>query len=84
MRGGNAVAESKTGPSSRNENGFCSPPVRNKRIAISAMSNARSHAARSGSIRCVTRKRTRSATLSQAASTITARQAQIGSSKSSP
>ncbi len=66
MRGGSAVADSSTGPSSRNENGFCSPPVRNSRIAISAMSKANSQAARSGSIRCVTRKRTRSATLSQA------------------
>ena len=48
------------------------------------MSKASSHAARSGSSRWVIGKRTRNATLSQAASAITARQAQIGSSKSSP
>src|SRR5215212_11286578 len=49
--GGNAVADSSTGPSSRNENGFCRPPVRNSRIATSAMSKAKSQAARSGSSR---------------------------------
>ncbi len=75
MRGGSEVAESSTGPSSRNENGFCNPPVRNRSTPISAMSKANSQAARSGGSRCVTEKRTRSATLSQAASAITARQA---------
>ena len=48
--------------------------------ASSAMSKAKSHAARSGSSRCFAGKRMRNATLSQAASTMTARQAQIGSS----
>src|SRR5580692_2123620 len=62
------------------ENPFASPPVRNRRIANSAMSKASSQAARSGSTRRVMRKRSRKATLSQAASAITARQAQIGSS----
>ena len=80
MRGGSAGADSSTGPSSRNANGFCSPPVKYSSTASSAMSKASSHAARSGSSRCVIGKRTRSATLSQAASAITARQAQIGSS----
>ena len=75
MRGGSAVADSSTGPSSRNANGFCNPPVRKSSTAISAMSKANSQAARSGSSRWVARKRTRSATLSQAASAITARQA---------
>ena len=48
------------------------------------MSKASSQAARSGSSRCVSGKRTRSATLSQAASAITARQAQIGSVEVEP
>ena len=61
MRGGSAVAESSTGPRNRNENGFCSPPVKNSSTASSAMSNASSQAARSGSSRCVAGKRTRSA-----------------------
>ena len=80
MRGGSAVAEISTGPRNRNANGFCSPPVKNSSTASSAMSKASSHAARSGSSRCVIGKRMRSATLSQAASAITARQPQIGSS----
>ena len=33
MRGGSEVAESSTGPSNRNENGFCRPPVRNSSTA---------------------------------------------------
>ena len=84
MRGGSAVADSSTGARNRKANGFCRPPVRNSSTASSAMSKASSQAARSGSSRCVRLKRTRSATLSQADSAITARQAQIGSAKSSP
>ena len=80
MRGGSAVAEISTGPSKRNANGFCSPPVKNNSTASSAISKASSQAARSGSSRCVEGKRTRNAMLSQAASAITDRQAQIGSS----
>ena len=76
MRGGSAVAEIKTGPRNRMANGFCSPPVKNSNTASSAMSKASSQAARSGSSRCVMGKRMRSATLSQAASAITARHAQ--------
>ena len=53
IRGGSAVAEISTGPRNRNANGFCSPPVRNSSTASSAMSKARSQAARSGSSRCV-------------------------------
>ena len=85
MRGGSAVADSSTGPSKRNENGFCSPPVRNSRIAISATSKRKQpgRPIRLDALRDM-RKRTRSATFSQAASAMTARQAQIGSSKSSP
>ncbi len=79
-RGVSAVAEISTGPRNRIANGFCKPPVKNSSTASSATSNASSQAARSGSSRCVSGKRTRSATLSQAASAITARQAQIGSS----
>ena len=84
MRGGSAVAEISTGPRNRIANGFSSPPVKNSSTASSAMSKASSHAARSGSSRCAIGKRIRNAMLSQAASAITARQAQIGSSKSSP
>ena len=82
MRGGSAVADSSTGARNRNANGFSSPPVRKSSTASSAMSKASSHAARSGSSRWVRLKRSRSATLSQADSAITARQAQIGSGNS--
>ncbi len=83
-RGGSAVADNSTGPRNRKANGFCKPPVRKMSTASSAVSKASSQAARSGSSRCVMWKRRRSATLSQADSAITARQAQIGSGKSSP
>ena len=72
-RGGSAVADSSTGPRNMKANGFCSPPVRNSSTASSAMSKASSQAARSGSSRCVRWKRSRSATLSQAASAIAAK-----------
>jgi hypothetical protein len=84
MRGGSAVAEISTGPRNKNANGFCRPPVKKSSTASSATSKANSHAARSGSSRCAAGKRIRSAMLSQAASAITAKQAQTGSSKSSP
>lgn len=83
MRGGKAVAEISTGPRNRNANGFSRPPVRNSSTASSAISNAKSQAARWGSRRCISGKRMRNATLSQAARAITDRQAQIGNSKSS-
>ena len=83
-RGGSAVADNSTGARNKKANGFCKPPVRNKSTASSAISKAKSQAARSGSSRCVMWKRRRSAILSQADSAITARHAQIGSGKSSP
>ena len=52
-RGGSAVADSRTGPRNRKANGFCNPPVRKISTASSAMSKAKSQAARSGSSRWV-------------------------------
>jgi hypothetical protein len=82
MRGGSAVADSSTGARNRNANGFSRPPVRNSSTASSAMSKAKSQAARSGSSLCVRLNRTRNATFNQADSAITERQAQIGSGNS--
>ncbi|MET4823467.1 ABC-type multidrug transport system ATPase subunit [Bradyrhizobium ottawaense] len=51
-RAGSAVAEISTGARKRNENGFCSPPVKYSRPASSTMFSASSPAACIGSSRC--------------------------------